>query len=67
VSLPSFAPFLHGLMLFSVYREEAETATELTMERDLPGMANVAARLGPDALGVQGNQIRRHIRSFDDA
>jgi serine/threonine-protein phosphatase 2B catalytic subunit len=58
---------LHLIPLFFVCREEAENATELTMEQDMSGMANVAARLGPDALGVQGNQIRRHIRSFDDA
>ena len=40
--------------------EEAENATELTA--DVTGQ-----RAGPDALGVQGNQIRRYIHSFDDA
>jgi serine/threonine-protein phosphatase 2B catalytic subunit len=49
-----------------VYREEAENATELTagLDTESPG---VGMRLGPDALGVQGNQVRRNIHSFDDA
>jgi serine/threonine-protein phosphatase 2B catalytic subunit len=51
------------------YREESENASELMMsvEEDLPQEAPVVPRIGSDALGVQGNQIRRNIHSFDDA
>jgi serine/threonine-protein phosphatase 2B catalytic subunit len=48
--------------------EEAENASELS-----PGTVGVDSaipngnRSGMDALGVQGNQIRRYIHSFDDA
>jgi hypothetical protein len=49
-----------------VNREEAESATELTA-LDPAGAPGGAVRLGPDALGVQGNTVRRNIRSFDDA
>jgi len=50
-------------------REEAENATELTTEgaeMDV-GISAVGRRIENDALGVQGTQIRRYIRSFDDA
>jgi hypothetical protein len=33
----------------------------------MSGLNTVGARVGQDALGVQGNQIRRYIHSFDDA
>ena len=51
---------------YSVNREEAESATEFTA-MDPAGAPGGAVRLGPDALGVQGNTVRRNIRSFDDA
>lgn len=47
-----------------MYSEGSENASEFNV-------ANVGgdsrARDGMDALGVQGNQIRRYIHSFDDA
>ena len=52
------------------YREEAEGASELAhahhpQHLPAPGPAGpLGARLGPDALGVHGNQW---IRSFDEA
>ncbi|THH02932.1 hypothetical protein EW145_g6680 [Phellinidium pouzarii] len=50
-------------------REEAETASELNMTTiEASGMAAIRARGGgDDELGVRGNQLRRTIRSFDDA
>jgi hypothetical protein len=33
----------------------------------MDGAHSNGARNGIDALGVQGNQIRRYIHSFDDA
>lgn len=52
--------------LFQLLREESENASELA-----PSDAEMAGvdgpRVGSDALGVQGNQIRQYIRSFDDA
>jgi len=54
--------------MLGCYREESENASELMMSTEEPSpMAAVGARVGPDALGVQGNQIRRNIHSFDDA
>ncbi|KAI0056353.1 Metallo-dependent phosphatase [Artomyces pyxidatus] len=54
--------------LFQLLREEAENATELTTGgEEMVGTPSIGARVGPDALGVQGNQIRRYIHSFDDA
>ena len=58
-----------------IFREEAENATELTPS---PGLAGPAASptswpggFAPpgssDALGVQGHQMRKMIRSFSDA
>ncbi|KAI0317847.1 Metallo-dependent phosphatase [Amylostereum chailletii] len=52
--------------LFQLLREEAENASELNTA-EMSGPSSVASRVGPDALGVQGNQIRRYIHSFDDA
>lgn len=54
--------------MFQLLREEAENASELSTgpvgtESALPN----GNRGGMDALGVQGNQIRRYIHSFDDA
>ncbi|KAF9653553.1 Metallo-dependent phosphatase [Thelephora ganbajun] len=49
--------------VFTILREEAEGASELA--RAAPGPTGaLGARLGPDALGVHGNQ---QIRSFDEA
>jgi serine/threonine-protein phosphatase 2B catalytic subunit len=47
--------------------EGSENASEFnvaSVEMDDP---RSGARDGMDALGVQGNQIRRYIHSFDDA
>lgn len=50
------------------HREEAETASELNAAMEASGLAAIRARTeSADALGVRGNQIRRSIRSFDDA
>lgn len=46
--------------VFQILREEAESATELTLSED-----GIPRRFGGDALGVQ--QITRNIRNFDDA
>ncbi|KXN83063.1 Serine/threonine-protein phosphatase 2B catalytic subunit, partial [Leucoagaricus sp. SymC.cos] len=48
--------------VFQLLREEAESATEL-----LPDENAGPAKLGPNALNVQGNRITRSIRTFDDA
>ncbi|KAI0260731.1 Metallo-dependent phosphatase [Gloeopeniophorella convolvens] len=54
--------------MFQLLREEAENATELTTDGiEMGGPPSAGARIGMDALGVQGNQIRRYIHSFDDA
>ncbi|KAK7457102.1 hypothetical protein VKT23_010404 [Stygiomarasmius scandens] len=52
--------------VFQLLREESEAATELDAN-DPAGSSAVGARIGPDVLGVQGHQIGRHIRNFDDA
>jgi len=49
--------------VFTALREEAEGASELTHSGH-PTSGTLGARLGPDALGVHGNQW---IRNFDDA
>ncbi|TDL20363.1 Metallo-dependent phosphatase [Rickenella mellea] len=61
--------------MLNIMREESEEASELhTMDVDGPdsdlqarGITAVERRIGPDALHVQGNRIRKSIRSFDDA
>ncbi|KAJ8488250.1 hypothetical protein ONZ45_g14019 [Pleurotus djamor] len=53
--------------VFQLLREEAENASELSPAGEPSGMAAVSARLGQDALGATGLQIRRQIHSFDDA
>ncbi|KAL0959361.1 hypothetical protein HGRIS_014615 [Hohenbuehelia grisea] len=53
--------------VFQLLREESENATELLPTDDATGIASVSSRIGPDALGVQGQSIGRHIHSFDDA
>ncbi|KAF4566089.1 hypothetical protein EYR40_002095 [Pleurotus pulmonarius] len=53
--------------VFQLLREESENASELVPTGAPSGSASVAARNGPDALGVQGYQIRRQIHSFADA
>lgn len=49
------------------YREESEAASELVATEDISSQAAAGLRVGPDALNVQGTQIGRNIRSFDDA
>ncbi|KAL5504839.1 hypothetical protein ACEPAH_7502 [Sanghuangporus vaninii] len=55
--------------IFQLLREEAETASELNSAVEASGIAAMRARgaITTDELGVRGNQIRRAIRSFDDA
>jgi len=53
--------------VFQILREEAENASELTSGADDPLGVQRLRGLGPDALSVQGNQIGRGIRNFDDA
>ncbi|KAI0036335.1 Metallo-dependent phosphatase [Vararia minispora EC-137] len=54
--------------LFQLMREESENATELSTDgEELGGLNAIGQRVGQDALGVQGNQIRRYIHSFEDA
>ncbi|KLO07080.1 Metallo-dependent phosphatase [Schizopora paradoxa] len=54
--------------VFQILREEAETASELNQAMEASGMAAIRARgANKDELGVQTNQIRRAIRTFDDA
>lgn len=50
-------------------REEAETASELNSAMEESGHAAARARgaVDDEQLGVRGNQMRRAIRSFDDA
>ncbi|EJD07740.1 Metallo-dependent phosphatase [Fomitiporia mediterranea MF3/22] len=50
--------------IFQLLREEAETASEVNSAVEVSGPA---AHGADDELGVRGNQIRRAIRSFDDA
>jgi len=54
--------------VFQILREESENASEFATDRTLqatPGPPGFS--LGPNALGVQGIQVRRNIHSFDDA
>ncbi|KAI0368493.1 Metallo-dependent phosphatase [Pilatotrama ljubarskyi] len=59
--------------IFQLLREESENATELTPTPGAPMGAPTAWPGGfhppgaPDALGVQGTQMRRMIRTFSDA
>ncbi|KAI0300575.1 Metallo-dependent phosphatase [Multifurca ochricompacta] len=54
--------------MFQLLREEAENASELSAEGiGMDGTRSIGTQGGMDALGVQGNQIRRYIHSFDDA
>ncbi len=51
-----------------VSSEGAENASELSATGvGVDGALPIGTRSGIDALGVQGNQIRRYIHSFDDA
>ena len=55
--------------VFQLLRDEAENASELMAATDADPL-NIQRDDGmvvSNALGVQGNQIRRHIRNFDDA
>ncbi|KAH9042647.1 Metallo-dependent phosphatase [Lactarius pseudohatsudake] len=54
--------------MFQLLREESENASELGAGGvGVDGVLPIGSRSGMDALGVQGNQIRRYIHSFDDA
>ncbi|KAH9177624.1 Metallo-dependent phosphatase [Lactarius sanguifluus] len=54
--------------MFQLLREESENASELGAGGvGVDGVLPIGPRSGMDALGVQGNQIRRYIHSFDDA
>ncbi|KAI9465863.1 Metallo-dependent phosphatase [Lactarius psammicola] len=54
--------------MFQLLREESENASELSAGGvGVDGALAIGTRSGMDALGVQGNQIRRYIHSFDDA
>jgi len=54
--------------MFQILREGAENASELSAGNvGVDGSHPIGTRGGMDALGVQGNQIRRYIHSFDDA
>jgi hypothetical protein len=51
--------------MWDTYSEGSENASEFNVGN--VGLGDPRARDGMDALGVQGNQIRRYIHSFDDA
>jgi serine/threonine-protein phosphatase 2B catalytic subunit len=56
------------MLTWVTYSEGSENASEFNMASvGMDGTQNNGARDGMDALGVQGNQIRRYIHSFDDA
>lgn len=57
--------------VFQLLREEAENASELEAGTMQPpssaSSSSIGFRIGPDALGVQGNHIRRTIQNFEEA
>ncbi|KAF9070511.1 hypothetical protein BDP27DRAFT_1419971 [Rhodocollybia butyracea] len=53
--------------VFQLLREELKAASEFVATEDTAGPMTSSLRIGPDALSVQGTQIGRNIRSFDDA
>jgi serine/threonine-protein phosphatase 2B catalytic subunit len=56
------------MLTWVTYSEGSENASEFNMASvGMDSTQNNGARDGMDALGVQGNQIRRYIHSFDDA
>ncbi|KAI0002543.1 Metallo-dependent phosphatase-like protein [Russula compacta] len=55
-------------LMFQNLREGSENASEFNVAgAGMDGTRNNGTTNGIDALGVQGNQIRRYIHSFDDA
>jgi len=55
-------------VMFQNLREGSENASEFNVASvGMDESHSFGARDGMDALGVQGNQIRRYIHSFDDA
>ena len=67
-SVAFLSSVLDYVLCFFFFREEAETASELNAAMEASGLAAIRQRTEPaDALGVRGNQIRRAIRTFDDA
>lgn len=55
------------LYLWDTHSEGSENASEFNVANVVDDQRNIGSRDGMDALGVQGNQIRRYIHSFDDA
>jgi serine/threonine-protein phosphatase 2B catalytic subunit len=54
--------------MWDTYSEGSENASEFNVtSARMDDQRSLGARGGMDALGVQGNQIRRYIHSFDDA
>jgi serine/threonine-protein phosphatase 2B catalytic subunit len=54
--------------MWDTYSEGSENASEFNVgSAGMNDPRSLGARDGMDALGVQGNQIRRYIHSFDDA
>ena len=54
--------------MWDIYSEGSENASEFNVANvGMNEQRTFGARDGMDALGVQGNQIRRYIHSFDDA
>lgn len=54
--------------MWDTYSEGSENASEFNVANvGMDESRNMGPRDGMDALGVQGNQIRRYIHSFDDA
>jgi serine/threonine-protein phosphatase 2B catalytic subunit len=61
-------PIDEAILTWATYSEGSENASEFNVTGvGIDGAHNNGARDGMDALGVQGNQIRRYIHSFDDA
>lgn len=56
------------MLMWDTYSEGSENASEFNVgNAGMNEPRSFGARDGMDALGVQGNQIRRYIHSFDDA
>ena len=55
--------------VFQLLRDEAENASELMAATDADPLSiqRDDGMVVSNELGVQGNQISRHIRNFDDA
>ena len=61
-------PIYGPILRWDTYSEGSENASEFNVSSvGMVDPRNGGSRDGMDALGVQGNQIRRYIHSFDDA